>query len=341
MSYTLKDIAREAGVSITTVSLVLNNKQCRISPETRKKVLAIAKKYNYNPNSSARALVTKKTYTLGLILPDISNPFFSELAKGIENEAQEHNYSVIFCNSNQNPQKDINNLCLLIGKQVDGLIITTSLSDSDSEYIRQFNRIVYESKISAVAVDRQIPQHNYDSVSIDHLEGGFLAAKHLLELGHKKIGCITGPLDSATARERYNGYVNALEMFGVKADPNLVYPGNFQLDSGVEGAEYLVSQGVSAIFACNDMMAFGAYRQVQAMGKIVGKDISIIGYDDIPLCELLEYPLTTIHQPISKMGRNACRLIIELIKEPQHKRQNIKFLPSLVVRKTTSKYEDS
>lgn len=341
MAYTIKDIAKKAGVSITTVSLVLNNKEIRVSPETRARVIEVAKSFNYNPNSSARALVTKKTNTLGLIIPDISNPFFSELAKGIEAEAQEHNYSIIFCNSSEQGEKDVHNLSLLIGKQVDGLIIATSLSDSDTEHIQQFNRIIYESNIPVVAVDRIIPEKNYDYVSIDHLEGGFLATKHLLELGHKKIGCITGQLDSASARERYNGYINALGMFGVEQNQGLVYHGDYQIESGFNGAKVLIDKGVSAIFACNDMMACGAYKQARLMGKTIGQNFSIIGYDDIPLCEILEQPLTTIHQPISKMGKNACQLIIELITEPQHKKQTIKFLPTLFVRSTTSKYQES
>ena len=339
MAYTIRDIAKEVGVSITTVSLVLNNKKCRVSQETRDRILETARNFNYNPNSSARALVTKKTQTLGLIIPDISNPFFSELAMAIETEAQEQNYSIIFCNSSQKGEKDVSNLSLLIGKQVDGLIITTSLSNSDMEHIHQFNRIVYESKIPVVAVDRQIPQKNYDYVSIDHMEGGFLATRHLLELGHRKIGCITGPLDSTSAKERYNGYINALGMFGIQLDESLVYHGDYQMGTGLKGAEILIGRGVSAIFACNDMMACGACRQARLMGRAVGRDLSIIGYDDIPLCEILEQPLTTIAQPISIMGKNACRLLIELIHEPQRKIQNIRFLPSLIVRNTTARYQ--
>jgi len=338
MAYTIKDIAEKAGVSITTVSLVLNNKECRISQETREKVLEIARSFNYNPNTNARALVTKKTNTIGLIIPDISNPFFAELAKGIETEAQEHNYSVIFCNSNEQGEKDVSNLSLLIGKQVDGLIITTSLRDSDVDHIQQFNRIVYESGIPVVTVDRQIPQKNYDFISIDHLEGGFMATSHLLELGHRKIGCITGPLDSTSARERYNGYINALGMYGVMLNEDFVYNGDYSMESGFNGAKVLIDRGVSAIFACNDMMACGAYRQALLMDKTVGKDFSIIGYDDIPLCKILEQPLTTISQPISKVGKQACELLIELISKPQNSKRNIILLPSLVIRSTTSKF---
>lgn len=336
MAYTIKDIAREAGVSAATVSLVLNNRKCRVSDATRKKVLEVANRYNYNPNSSARALVTKKTKTLGLIIPDISNPFFAELAKGIETEAQEYNYSVIFCNSNQQGNKDVSNLSLLVSKQVDGLIIATSLGNNDTVLVNQFKRIIYESKTPVVAVDRQIPQSNFDFISIDHFEGGFMATKHLLDLGHKKIGCITGPMHSTSAQERYNGYINALEISGIRPNENFVTRGDYQIKSGLTGAKTLIDNGVSAIFACNDMMAYGAYRQARLMGKTIGTDLSLVGYDDIPLCEIMEHPLTTISQPVSIVGKSACDLVIELIHNPQRKVSNIKFLPTLVIRNTTS-----
>lgn len=338
MKCTIKDIAKEAGVSITTVSLVLNNKPCRVAQQTRENIIKISKKLHYKPNSTAKALVTKKTQTLGLIIPDISNPFFSELAKGVEMEAQKNNYHVIFCNSNQNGNKDLTNLELLISKQIDGLIISTSLNNSDTKYINQFNRLIFENKLPVVAVDRKIPSKNYDTVSLDHREGGFLATMHLLELGHRKIGCITGPADSDSANERYKGYVDALSLYDIPHDKSLVYHGDYQINSGIEGSKELISKGVSAIFACNDMMACGAIRQARLMGKAIGKDISIIGFDNISICEILDQPLTTIHQPVYEMGKNACELIITLINEPRSKKQLIKFLPSLVKRATTNPY---
>lgn len=157
VNYTIKDIAAELGVSITTVSLIINNRPCRVSEKTRKEVLDLVKKYNYTPNSSARALVTKKTETIGLIVPDISNPFFSELAKGVERAAQKNNYSVIFCNSDNKAKKDIKNTALLISKQVDGLILVPSMGDQDVEDIAQFNRLIERKHLPLVLADRTIP----------------------------------------------------------------------------------------------------------------------------------------------------------------------------------------
>lgn len=338
MAITIKDIANEAGVSITTVSLVLNNKPCRISEKTKQRIFEIVEKNNYMPNLSARALVTKKTQTLGLIIPDISNPFFSELAKGVEREAQKKNYSVIFCNSNEHGYKDVSNLELLISKQIDGIIISTSLQDSETELINQFNSLIYHQHLPLVAVDRVIPNKNYDIVSLDHREGGFMATMHLLELGHRKIGCITGPVDAHSARERFRGYLDALAMYDIKQDDSLIYHGDYQIASGQAGAAKLIHAGVSAIFACNDMMACGVFSQAHRMGKVIGKDLSIIGFDDIALCEILEQPLTTIHQPVYQMGKSSCELIINMIEKKQRQKQVIKFLPSLITRQTTGKF---
>lgn len=326
-----------ADVSITTVSLIINDKPCRVSEATREKVLAVAKELNYRPNYSAKALITKRTNTIGLIIPDISNPFFSELAKGIEIEAQKYDYSVIFCNSNSSGKKDLKNLELLISKQIDGIIITNSFKKNDTEYINNFNRLIHSHNLPIVAVDRNIPNKEYDTVILDHREGGFLATCHLLELGHKKIGCITGPTDSSSAADRYQGYLDALSMYKIPFDENFVCQGDYQIESGAACGKKLIDCGVTAIFACNDLMACGAIRQVHIMGKKIGDGLSIIGFDNIPLCEILEQQLTTIHQPVYDMGKSSCELILNLINKTVKKRQVTKFLPTLVKRDTTFK----
>lgn len=339
MGYTIKDIASELGISSATVSLVINNKECRISDKTRQAVLDLVRKYNFTPNSSARALVTKKTQTIGLIVPDISNPFFAEFANGVEREAQKLNYSVIFCTSDGKSKKDIKNTLLLISKQVDGIIIVPSFSISDGDYIAQFNKLVVKDNLTVVLADRKIPNSNFNIVRIDHREGGFIATKHLLDLGHRKIGCITGPLNVEAAKERYNGYVEALRLYDIEPCEDLVVQGDYQVDSGSIGAQKLIKQGVTAIFACNDMMACGVIRQARIMGVSLGSQLSLIGFDDIPLCEILEQPLTTINQPVYLMGKSACQLIVDLISKPQTKKHNIMFLPSLITRHSTFKID--
>lgn len=335
MGYTIKDIAQESGVSPTTVSLIVNNKPCRISEETRQIVLDVVKKYNYRPNSSARALVTKKTETIGLIVPDISNPFFAELSKGVEREARIFDYSIILCNSDDSGKKDIKNTDLLSSRQVDGLILAPSLNDYDTEEIEKFNRMTH-NKLPVVLIDRQIPYFSYNSALIDHRIGGYLATEHLIRLGHRKIGCITGPLHLDSGKKRFQGYQDALKMGGLDFCDSYIYNGNYQVDSGLAGGEALMQKGVTAIFACNDLMAFGCIRQARQMNLLPGRDISIVGFDDIPICDLLDQPLTTVNQPLYELGKISFQLLYDQIISPQTKIQTVTLPPSLIIRGTTS-----
>jgi LacI family transcriptional regulator len=335
MGYTIKQIAEELGISATTVSLIINDRPCRVSDQTRDAVLNLVKKYNYLPNHSARALVTKKTQTVGLILPDISNPFFSELAKGLERKARKSDYSVIFCNSDDQGKKDYENASLLISKQVDGIVIAPSLNDEDTTEIMKFKQLIEGNNLPIVLVDRTIPYCSYNSALINHRQGGYLATEHLLKLGHRKIGCITGPLNVDSGYNRYKGYEDALHMFHVNVDKSYVYTGNYQIESGMIGTQMLLPQGVTAIFACNDLMAFGCLQKCREMGFTPGKDISIIGYDDIPICKIVDPPLTTVSQPLCEIGEISFQIILDLISAPQARIQNITLPPQIIVRNTT------
>lgn len=337
MRYTIKDIANELGVSITTVSLIINNRPCRISDETRQNVLDLVEKYNYTPNSNARALVTKKSQTIGLIVPDISNNFFSELAKGVEKAAQKLDYSVLFCNSDNSGKKDLKNTNMLISKQIDGLIIAPSLGTTDVKDIAEFNDIVKASGLQVVLADRTIPFCSFNCVQSNNRQGGYIATNHLLELGHKKIGCITGPMEVDSARERLQGFTDALSMAGLEVDDNLIASGDYQIESGAAGTRELLKQGVTAIFACNDMMALGAMRECREQKIKIPDEISLMGFDGINVCELLDPPLTTINQPLYEVGKNAFKLISELIEKPTSKIENIMLTPNLIKRSTTSK----
>ena len=336
MSVTVKDIAEAAGVSITTVSLVLSGRECRVSLKTRDRVLKIAQELDYQPNYLARGLVTRKSQTVGLIIPDISNLFFSELAKGVEMEAQQYNYNIIFSNSNEDGNTDLKNLRTLLNKAVDGLIIVPSMKEREKKMITEFSRILSRHKLPMIIVDRMLPGIECDFVTLDNREGGFIATKHLLELGHRRIGCITGPQDLMSSNLRYRGYCDALSLYGVPVDESLIFHGDYRLHSGVEGAKALISRNVSAIFACNDMMACGAYRQACVMNKKIGSELSLVGFDDIPFAEMLEHPLTTIRQPIYEIGKNSCRMLMDKLNGATTEIQKIKYSPALIVRATTA-----
>lgn len=336
MRKTIKDIAAELNVSPTTVSLIVNNRPCRVSEPIRQAVLDCVKKYNYTPNSSARALVMKKTQTIGLIIPDISNPFFAELAKGVERAAQKKQYSVIFCNSDDRGENDIKNFSLLLNKQVDGIIIASSIHDKDTKLIEQLRQLSMDYKMPVVLADRRIPGCDFDMTLIDHKKSGSISTNYLIKLGHKKIGCITGPLSMDSAALRYQGYLDALTLAGLTSIPELCYEGNYQIDSGIMGTEKLIDNGATAIFACNDLMAMGAVRQAKKMGFLPGKDISIIGFDNIPLSELLDPPLTTINQQVYKMGKHSFHLLFDAIQTPEKIQQSIMLRPTLIIRDTTA-----
>lgn len=334
---TIKDIAAELGVSITTVSLIINNRPCRVSDATRLAVQDLVKKYNYKPNSSARALITKKTQTIGLIVPDVSNPFFAEFAKGVTRAAHETDLSVILCNSDSCSEMDINNTSLLIGKQVDGIIFVSSFGENDQKYIDQFNRLIMSSGVAVILADRKIPGCHYSSVLVDHRKGGYLATNALIKLGHRNIGCITGPAHMNSANERYMGYLDALRLNGIDFSSSLISKGDYSLESGLLGAKDLIIKGVSAIFASNDLMAIGASRQAGLMGYSVGVDFSIIGFDNIPLDIMLDHPLSTVHQPVYQMGEYATKMLVEQQDANESSHQTITMTPKLILRATTAK----
>ena len=337
--YTIKDIANEVGVSPTTVSLVLNKRPCRVSDETRKRIQDVAKEHNYAPNYSARALVTKQTRTLGLIMPDISNPYFSELAKGIEREAHKQGYFVIFCNSNDQGKKDVENLQLLLNRQVDGVVLVSSISDDEIPLANEFNALAARSRVPVVQFDRQLIGSSYDIVSVNHRMGGYLATRFLLSQGYRSIGCITGPLNRSFSRDRLEGYLDALREYNIPKNDALIASGDFTLQSGLLQAQPLLENGCDGIFACNDLMAIGVIKALKKYHYRLGEDFGLVGFDNNPFCEYLETPLTSVDQNIYDMGKETCRLVIKRIRQSRkpsyaaaYGAQEIRFTPGLVIR---------
>ncbi|MGI5858838.1 MAG: LacI family DNA-binding transcriptional regulator [Tepidanaerobacteraceae bacterium] len=329
MTVTIKDIARMTGVSITTVSKIINKKDEDISDKTRERVLKIIDDYNYIPSALATGLVTKKTNTIGLLVPDISNAFFSELARGVEDGANCEGYNVILCNTDDDPDKEIEYLNVLKVKHVDGIIFLSAALSNHSA-IKQLNR----KGFPVVALDRALDAENIMAVYLDNVTGGYIATKHLTEFGHKKIGCITGPLKNKLAKHRFEGYKKTLEEMHISFDSNLVYEGDFKTKSGEKGAKELIKFGATAVFACNDMMAYGAYKVIQEQGLTIPQDISIVGFDDIYISEILMPPLTSIKQPSYEMGLMSAAMLIKNIKGEQLKDTKVEYKPILSARKS-------
>lgn len=335
MNATIKDVAKLANVSVTTVSKVMNNKG-EISEATKKRVLGVIDELNYKPNALARGMITKKTRTIGLILPDICNPFYPDVARGVEDGASKFNYNIFLCNTDNSTKKEKNYINILIEKRVDGIIFTSSLSPKQDNIIN-----LKKSGIPVVYMDRRVEYPDeINGVYINNFVGGYLATKHLIDLGHTKIGCITGNLKTLDSIERFEGYKKALKDSDISLNNELIAEGNYDIESGYECVDKLLSSNavgkdITSIFACNDLMAYGAYKLFKQKGIRIPDDISIIGFDDIVLGQMLEPNLSTIRQPMYDMGSIASNMLIKMIEGKKLKENVVILQPELIVRSST------
>lgn len=306
---TIKDVARLAGVSTTTVSHVINDTR-HVSDELRTRVLAAMEELNYHPNVLARSLRRGETRTIGLVVPDNSNPFFAEVARIVEDVGFENGYSVILCNSDGSLEKEAAYISVLIAKQVDGVIFIAA--GSKHEHLHELTA----QGIPVVVADRDIPQTLADVVLVDNEKGGYGATRYLLSLGHRRIACIAGPSDLTPSADRVRGYRRAQEEAGISIEEGWIVPGDFRYQGGEAAAAKLLRLGEppSAIFACNDVMAIGALRTLRNAGLQVPGDVSIIGFDDIPLASAVSPALTTVAQPIAELATLAAQCLISRIQ---------------------------
>lgn len=308
MKITIKEVAKEAGVSIATVSMILNNKDKNITEATRAKVLEAVKKYNYIPNAMAGSLVTQRTHIVGLILPDITNPFFPGIARGAEDKANESGYSLIFCNTDDKLEVEEKYVESLTKKMADGIIIAHSSNSV------KMSEILERCKVPIILIDRDF---NSDSilgkVLVDNLEGSYNAVMYMLNKGYKKIAYLSGSLKTRTAQDRLTGYKNALSDSGFKYDENLVKFGEYRIEWGRRGVNELLSgnENFDAIFCGNDLIAIGAMKELREKGFSIPGDAGVMGFDDIYMASLLEPSLTTVRQPNYSMGYKAMELLLE------------------------------
>jgi LacI family transcriptional regulator len=305
---TIYDVAKTAGVSITTVSHVLNGTR-RVSKRTEQRVMEAVKVLNYRPSSVARALVRQETKTIALIVPDNVNPFFAELARTIESYGFVAGYSVVLCNSDNNLEREKAYLEMLISKRVDGVIVMTGVrGEAHLQSLR-------DEKLAAVVFDSE--HELLDSVLLDNYGGGVLAVKHLLSLGHKRIACIRGPSHTEEwgSGKRVRAYRDTLLAAGLPVEPALLQQGDWTYQSGKVATECLLKldDPPTAIVACNDNMAIGALAAVHGHGLAVPDDISIIGFDGITLSAYTMPPLTTIATSLVELGQQLCQLLLNRI----------------------------
>ncbi|ESY51807.1 MULTISPECIES: LacI family DNA-binding transcriptional regulator [unclassified Mesorhizobium] len=325
---TIADVARHAGVSVATVSHVMNRTR-HVEPETAERVHSAIAALRYSPNTLARSLRRGETKTIGLLLPDNSNPFFAGVARQIEDAGFLAGYTVILCNSDGSAEKEERYLQVLMAKQIDGLIFAGS-----SDHARVFSSLL--PGVPAVLIDREIHSVNVDSVLVDHDYGGYLAGRYLAGLGHEKIGVIGGPRDSSSSPARLRGFARALQEAGLDLPPASVVDSDYHFAGGRMAMERLMAQapGITALFACNDLMAMGALTVLRGRGLRVPGDMSMIGFDDIPYAVTTWPPLTTIAQPVEKIGTRAVSLLLERVAEPAaHSRREV-LTPVLVERES-------
>lgn len=312
MKKTIKDIAKEAGVSIATVSFIVNGKDQHISDATRQRVKDVMKKYNYIPNAMAGSLVTRRTGIIGLILPDITNPFFPGIARGAEDRANEEGYSIIFCNTDDKIEVEEKYIESLTSKMVDGIIIAHS-SNSD-----QMGEILERTQIPVILIDRDFDSKNIlGKVLVNNKDGALQAVCHMVEKGYRKIAYLSGSLKTQTAMDRLEGYKEALREKNLPVVEELIKYGEYRVEWGRKGIEELLTekQDFDAVFCGNDLIAIGAMKELLKHGYRVPEDKGVMGFDDIYMSQMVEPELTTVKQPNYEMGYQAVDLLIRHLKE--------------------------
>jgi LacI family transcriptional regulator len=323
----MADVAREAGVSAMTVSRVINDKG-DVSDATRLRVLRVIERLGYRPSGIARGLATQRTGTFGLVVPDVANPFFADVARGAEEAAYAHGYSVFLCNTDEDPERELEVLGLLDEKQVDGLVLCSSRLSED-----ELHRVV-SRHASFVLVNRRLVGARVHSVLLDDEKGGRLATEHLLRLGRRTVGLLAGPEASHSGRLRAKGYRAALTTAALPYYPEWVRACMPVVDGGRQAALDLLTTHpeLSGLVCYNDLVAVGALQAVNELGCRVPADLAIVGHDDIPLAALVTPALTTCSVPRYDLGSRAVHLLLQQLNGAAEERREIVLSPELVVR---------
>ena len=321
----IREVAKRAGVSPATVSRVING-TARVDEEKREQVEKAIEETGFRPNELARALYRKSSKIIGVIVPDIENPFFSELAKAIEKEAYEQEYRILLCNSDDQKEKELANLQMLAQLQADGVILMTNTGEKSQSYEAVSMPIVF--------VDRRLDEMGQTSViEADHYAGGKLAAEHLIACGCRKITCIRGPQELSSGKKRYEGYREVCRQYSMK---ERFVDSTYKYEDGAKAAEEVLRRypDTDGIIACNDMTAVSVYKVLQKRGYRVPDDIQIIGFDGVKFGRFLTPELTTVAQPIKEMGKCAVQMILGTVKELPRDRE-MKFPVMLIKGETT------
>ncbi|WP_135552636.1 LacI family DNA-binding transcriptional regulator [Paenibacillus cymbidii] len=327
MAVTIKDIGREAGVSIASVSKVLNGNYANVSAETRDNILAVAKRLNYRPNRLARGLVSNRTHMVGLIVPDIASPYFAQLAKEIERSAYAAGYKLLLCNTDNDAVKVGGYIDMLLEYNTDGVIVAeTALGDAIDRLLG--------SGCKVATINSGVLGPEVYGVYVDNVEGTYLATRHLIERGHTHIAFIGSDNEPGKANQRLDGYMKAMGEHGLQIDYGRIKLGNYQLETGQFYAQQLLerNQRFTAIVCGNDVIAFGALNALKDNGVRVPDDVSLVGFDDVYLTTLADPKLTSVRQPVLEISRLAVGALVKLMSGEPVGEKRVTVVPTLVER---------
>ena len=331
---TIVDVAAEAGVSFGTVSRVMNN-DIHVKKETRERVLETMQRLGYVANRQARSLAGGKSNSIGVLVPDLGTGYIGEIIRGIDAELSLTDLDLILYTTHRTATKEANYVANLATGMVDGLLLVLPRSPAD------FIGNLTQRNFPFVLIDHQGAGRDCPAVGATNWQGAYNATEYLIKLGHQRIGFITGSMDLGCAVDRLDGYRSALRTYHIPESPELIYQGTFFQPDGYAGASALLDLPLppTAIFASNDVMAMGVMDAVRNRGLRIPDDISIVGFDDIPQTSLIRPAMTTINQPLEKMGRVATQMLLDLLEHPEKEADRIELPTQLIVRDSCKSYD--
>ncbi|MEW6577623.1 MAG: LacI family DNA-binding transcriptional regulator [Chloroflexota bacterium] len=328
----IKQVAKSAHVSVATVSRVINESGY-VSPELRERVLNAMRDLNYQPNAPARSLRRQETRTVGVLVPQLDHPFFSALSFAIEKTLSTNDYHTFICSAEESQAQENRYIHMMLRQRVDGVILVPTAHSQESV------ELALEQDIPIVIADRDLPDLRVNRVLADNFQGGYLGIQHLLEYGHRRIGLVGSPIHSEPIGKRIRGALQAFSDYGVDYNPDLVITGDQQqFEMGYAGARHMLQQSPrpTAIFALTDVMAIGAMHAAFELGMALPEDLSVVGFDDIPLASYVIPALTTIAQPIYTLGETAAQILLRHMRNGDHPIETVKLKTKLVTRKSTA-----
>jgi LacI family transcriptional regulator len=323
------DVARESSVSVFTVSEVVNKKS-HVSKKLRERVEAAIRKLNYRPNLVARSLAKQKTHTIGMIVPDIANPFFPVVVRGAEDAALKHGYNLLLCNSDDSLDKEERAIELLLSKRVDGILLTKTADD----FRPPLRKMIKEVKIPFVLVMRTYGRLTADAVITDDYQGAYDAVCHLARAGRHRIGLISGPLKVSNAVARYQGFHDGLKAMDLPFQQELVVEGDYRIESGYRAGHALLSHRPDGIYVANHLMTVGLLQAAEEMGLRCPEDFGLVSFDDYPWLGIFRPRLTTVELPKHQLGSEAAELLIKRIAGDKGKPVLRKLQPELRIRES-------